>query len=71
MFLESFFEMNKKNCKESINLYKRFLVRMDNVSKFLADAEVCTVYQSNRGGVVFGEIKEHFYVKRFACFLDN
>ena len=28
-------------CKEAIAVYKRFLVRMDKVSEFLADAEVC------------------------------
>ncbi|BFZ09941.1 hypothetical protein BsWGS_12980 [Bradybaena similaris] len=37
--LEKFFDMNKKQCKEALDLYKKFLVRMDKVSEFLKVAE--------------------------------
>jgi hypothetical protein len=38
--LEKFFDMNKKNCKEALDLYKKFLERTDRVSAFLKVAEV-------------------------------
>lgn len=38
--LEKYFEMNKKQCKDALDLYKRFLVRMDRVGEFLKVAEV-------------------------------
>ena len=31
--------MNKKQCKEALDLYKKFLVRMDRVAEFLKVAE--------------------------------
>uniref|UniRef100_A0A0B7B4Q0 ENTH domain-containing protein n=1 Tax=Arion vulgaris TaxID=1028688 RepID=A0A0B7B4Q0_9EUPU len=37
--LEKYFDMNKKQCKDALDLYKRFLVRMDKVSEFLKVAE--------------------------------
>ncbi|XP_035827737.1 clathrin coat assembly protein AP180 [Aplysia californica] len=37
--LEKYFDMNKKQCKDGLDLYKRFLVRMDKVSEFLKVAE--------------------------------
>ena len=37
--LEKYFEMNKKQCKEALDLYKKFLVRMDRVAEFLKVAE--------------------------------
>lgn len=39
MFTEKYFEMNKKQCKEALDLYKKFLVRMDRVAEFLKVAE--------------------------------
>ena len=32
--------MNKKNCKEALEIYKKFLSRMDSVKEFLKVAEV-------------------------------
>ena len=32
--------MNKKQCKEALDIYKKFLVRMEKVSDFLKVAEV-------------------------------
>jgi hypothetical protein len=34
--------MNKKQCKDGLDLYKKFLVRMEKVSEFLKVAEVGT-----------------------------
>lgn len=44
--LEKYFDMNKKQCKDALDLYKRFLVRMDRVGEFLKVAEVC-IYNYN------------------------
>lgn len=38
--LEKYFDMNKKQAREALDLYKRFLVRMDRVGEFLKVAEV-------------------------------
>lgn len=38
--LEKYFDMNKKQCRDALDLYKRFLVRMDKVGEFLKVAEV-------------------------------
>jgi len=37
--LEKFFDMNKKNCKEALEIYKKFLERTESVSLFLKVAE--------------------------------
>ncbi|XP_076444683.1 phosphatidylinositol-binding clathrin assembly protein-like isoform X3 [Babylonia areolata] len=37
--LEKYFDMNKKQCKDGLDLYKKFLVRMEKVSEFLKVAE--------------------------------
>lgn len=31
--------MNKKQCREALDLYKKFLIRMDRVGEFLKVAE--------------------------------
>lgn len=36
--------MNKKNCREALEIYKKFLERTDNVAAFLKVAEVCDLY---------------------------
>lgn len=41
--LEKYFDMNKKQCKDALDLYKRFLVRMDRVGEFLKVAEVIKI----------------------------
>lgn len=45
--LEKYFEMNKKQCKDALDLYKKFLVRMDRVAEFLKVAEVCAQCDEN------------------------
>ncbi|XP_076357673.1 phosphatidylinositol-binding clathrin assembly protein LAP-like isoform X2 [Tachypleus tridentatus] len=37
--LEKFFDMNKKYCREALDVYKKFLIRMDHVAEFLKVAE--------------------------------
>lgn len=36
---EKYFDMNKKSCKEGLDIYKKFITRMDRVSDFLKVAE--------------------------------
>ena len=36
---EKYFDMNKKNCKEGLDIYKKLITRMDRVSDFLKVAE--------------------------------
>lgn len=36
---EKYFSMNKKHCKEALDIYKKFIVAMDKVSDFLKVAE--------------------------------
>lgn len=45
--LEKYFDMNKKQCKDALDLYKRFLVRMDRVGEFLKVAEVWCGMEQN------------------------
>ncbi|XP_055346617.1 phosphatidylinositol-binding clathrin assembly protein LAP-like [Paramacrobiotus metropolitanus] len=37
--LEKYFDMNKKQCRDALDIYKKFLVRMDKVAGFLKVAE--------------------------------
>ena len=37
--------MNKKNCKEALEIYRKFISRMDTVREFLKVAEVQYVKQ--------------------------
>lgn len=39
--------MNKKSCKEALDIYKKFLERTDQVSAFLKVAEVTKKKQKN------------------------
>lgn len=41
LIVEKFFDMNRKQCKEALDIYKKFLVRMDLTAEFLKVAEVC------------------------------
>jgi hypothetical protein len=40
VFIEKYFDMNKKQCREALDIYKKFLDRTDKVSSFLKVAEV-------------------------------
>ncbi|XP_077868551.1 phosphatidylinositol-binding clathrin assembly protein LAP-like isoform X1 [Saccoglossus kowalevskii] len=37
--LEQYFDMNKKQCKEALDIYRKFLIRMERMSEFLKVAE--------------------------------
>ncbi len=43
--LEKFFSMSKKDCQESLKIYKAFLKRMEHVNQFVKVAEVSPVYR--------------------------
>lgn len=40
---EKYFDMKKTQCKEGLDIYKKFLTRMTRISEFLKVAEVCCV----------------------------
>lgn len=53
--LEKFFDMNKKQCREALDIYKKFLTRMDKVAEFLKVAEVwCLRGALEEGFVISG-----------------
>ena len=37
---EKYFEMTRKQCKQSLSIYKKFVLRMEEISKMLKVAEV-------------------------------
>lgn len=37
--LEHYFGLSRKQCREALDLYKKFLIRMDKVSEFMKVAE--------------------------------
>ncbi|XP_041462149.1 phosphatidylinositol-binding clathrin assembly protein-like isoform X2 [Lytechinus variegatus] len=37
--LEKYFEMNKKDCRTALDIYKKFLIRMERIGEFLKVAE--------------------------------
>ena len=45
MISEKYFDMNKKHAREALDIYKKFLIRMDKVAEFLKVAEVNNSYQ--------------------------
>lgn len=40
--VEKYFDMKKIQCKEGLDIYKKFLTRMTRISEFLKVAEVAT-----------------------------
>ena len=40
IIVEKYFSMSRKQCKEALDIYKKFVVRMDGVANFLRTAEV-------------------------------
>ena len=47
LFIEKYFDMNKKNARDALDLYKKFLIRMDRVADFLKVAEVSHNFDQN------------------------
>ena len=46
--LEKYFEMGKKQTRDALDLYKKFLIRMDRVAEFLKVAEVSKYCLNNQ-----------------------
>lgn len=44
LLLEKYFDMKKNQCKEGLDIYKKFLTRMTRISEFLKVAEVKTMF---------------------------
>lgn len=40
LLIEKYFDMKKVQCKEGLDIYKKFLTRMTRISEFLKVAEV-------------------------------
>ena len=49
-FSEKYFDMNKKHARDALDLYKKFLIRMDRVAEFLKVAEVIAKHSSIQKG---------------------
>lgn len=66
-FTEQYFEMNKKQCREALDIYKKFVLRMEKVSTFLRVAEV-----SLQALDFLGNLKAwtSFVVHFFSCRVD-
>ncbi|VDM18422.1 unnamed protein product [Hydatigera taeniaeformis] len=47
--IEKFFSMSKKDCQESLRIYKAFLKRMEHVNHFIKVAEACDLLQLQDG----------------------
>ncbi|CAF3189946.1 unnamed protein product [Rotaria socialis] len=56
--LEKYFDMNKKQCREALDIYKKFLDRTDKVSNFLKVAEQLSVYIYQTSGMERSEIPD-------------
>ncbi|KYM80950.1 Phosphatidylinositol-binding clathrin assembly protein LAP [Atta colombica] len=61
--LEKYFDMNKKQCRDALDLYKKFLIRMDRVGEFLKVAEDLYVkainnVKDNNVGIDKGDIPD-------------
>jgi hypothetical protein len=42
--VEKYFTMHKKNARDALDYYKKFLTRMDKVSEFLKVSKVAVVF---------------------------
>lgn len=40
VFIEKYFKMKKSDCKEALEIYKRFLTRVTKIGEFMKLAEV-------------------------------
>lgn len=63
---EKYFDMNKKQCKDGLDIYKRFLVRMEKVSEFLKVAEV-----SNPPVIVEFFFSGEIFIRRRICLVNR
>ena len=51
--LEKYFEMQKKQARDALDLYKKFLIRMDRVAEFLKVAEV--TFQISNANILYDD----------------
>ena len=57
--LEKYFEMEKKKARDALDLYKKFLIRMDRVAEFLKVAEVSSNLRINLENII--KLTIHFF----------
>ena len=62
--LEKYFEMQKKQARDALDLYKKFLIRMDRVAEFLKVAEVISTFFKRQMKTAWHE--KSLYQKIFA-----
>lgn len=60
--LEKYFDMNKKQARDALDLYKKFLVRMDRVGEFLKVAEVSFLLISDQELLLFLQRLLHVFI---------
>ena len=71
---EKYFDMNRKQCKQGLAHYKKFIVRMDGVSKFLKVAEVkgpSQAVSSSTVDVVVDSLPASGHLVFFCCCLST
>ena len=62
--------MNKKNAKEALDSYKKFLIRMDRVAEFLKVAEVSFKDKYSKvSKSILGSYQNKIYIKLFPFYL--
>ena len=57
--------MNKKNAKEALDSYKKFLIRMDRVAEFLKVAEVSFKAKYSKVSKFIWIYQNKIYIKLF------
>ena len=55
--LEKYFDMGKKQARDALDLYKKFLIRMDRVAEFLKVAEVLDLSILNLNKFLINNLK--------------
>ena len=55
-FSEKYFDMNKKLARDALDIYKKFLIRMDRVADFLKVAEVRLSKKKSESSNIFPKI---------------
>lgn len=66
--LQKFFEMKKQQCKDGLEIYKKYLVRMEKIQSFLKVAENVSQNRFNTQYMVRGS--RHRFL-RFCMFKGN
>jgi len=70
--LEKYFDMNKKQCRDALDLYKKFLIRMDRVGEFLKVAEVSyTICMGKQPIIIIIIIIDVFFLYRMLALIKE